>query len=409
MTETEVRDFNPFAGDPLAQLDALRTDHRIVHSPSMSAYLVLSLEGCQQVLRDDSVYSSAFALGGPLAANNPPEVMETLPGFLQAPVTAVVDADLPQHAELRRTMRRAYHGPWVESLVPEMRALAEKLVTAFPDVGDIDLVSGYSDPFVRKVMARVLGIPGDMEDSVARWAADMETVISPLVASSSQAKMAAANRLREYETWADGFVAGDRESRDVMQTYVRGAEDAEPLSRESAIYCLLVHYVAGTVTTGHAIATAIDAVLRHTQAWDRLRADPDGYAGAVCEEALRYAAPHRGLLRITTADTELEGLALPAGTLVLPMLQSAGRDESHIADARSFDPDRDAGRQAHVSFGHGRHLCVGSELARKEAGEALSALARLAPDVRLSRPEEAVEITPNYFFHGPAAVPALRA
>lgn len=405
-TDAEIRDFDPFSSDPQQQLTALRARGRVLRSPAMNdARLVLTDADCRAVLVDDQSYSSAFAMGGPLAANNSEAVIQALPAFLRADgLTAIVDADMPAHAELRRTMRRAYEPGWIQTQVPAFRATAEALIGELPPEGEVDLVARYCRPFVQRVMCGVMGVPDDMVDRVSGWARDMETIASPPVAFTEEAKLAAAERLVEYEAWAGEFVAARRDERDAIGIYAHGDGDrAQPLPRAVAMYTLLVHFVAGTVTTGHALSSTFEQLLRRPELWSACTADPEGYAPDAFEEAMRFAAPHRGLVRLTTTETTLNGETVPPGTMVLPMLQSANRDEEHFEQADQFCPGRERARD-HIAFGHGRHLCVGAELARKEAAEAIAAFATAHPNATLVDPDQDAPVEPNYFFHGPAAL-----
>ena len=60
------------------------------------------------------------------------------------------------------------------------------------------------------------------------------------------------------------------------------------------------------------------------------------------------------------------------GERVLLLVGSANRDESVFADADRYDLDRDTTKL--VSFGSGRHFCMGAPLARMEARIALHEL-----------------------------------
>jgi cytochrome P450 len=107
--------------------------------------------------------------------------------------------------------------------------------------------------------------------------------------------------------------------------------------------------------------------------WQRLKADPSR-AGLVVEEGLRWASPNQGLFRIVTADTEVAGTPIPAGSTVWVMYGSANHDDRLFADPEEFRPDR-TGLNSHIAFGHGIHFCLGAALARLEAVTALRTLA----------------------------------
>jgi len=65
---------------------------------------------------------------------------------------------------------------------------------------------------------------------------------------------------------------------------------------------------------------------------------------------------------------------LKSGVRLLLLFAAANRDPRMWDDPDRFDIARDA--SAHLSFGHGVHLCAGAPLARLEAHCLLEALAR---------------------------------
>ena len=69
----------------------------------------------------------------------------------------------------------------------------------------------------------------------------------------------------------------------------------------------------------------------------------------------------------------MQGIDIEAGRRVLLLIGSANRDEDVFADPESYDLDRST--QDLVSFGSGRHFCMGAALARMEARIALAEMA----------------------------------
>jgi cytochrome P450 len=69
--------------------------------------------------------------------------------------------------------------------------------------------------------------------------------------------------------------------------------------------------------------------------------------------------------RIAARDTQLAGVPLAKGTVVMVRMDSANRDEAQFLNAESFDIRRPNAR-THLSFGFGVHHCLGNLLARKE-------------------------------------------
>ena len=114
------------------------------------------------------------------------------------------------------------------------------------------------------------------------------------------------------------------------------------------------------------------------------------------EETLRYDTSTQMLVRVTSQPVRVQGVDIEAGRRVLLLLGSANRDEDVFPDAETYDLERRT--QDLVSFGSGRHFCMGAALARMEARVALTELAQAGAGLR-HRPDG----------HGSASTPSTCA
>ena len=71
-------------------------------------------------------------------------------------------------------------------------------------------------------------------------------------------------------------------------------------------------------------------------------------------------------------DTEIDGVAIPAGSMCWVMFGAANRDPEVFPDPDRFDVGR--ADNPHLAFGGGTHRCLGVHLARMETQEAIGAL-----------------------------------
>ncbi len=121
---------------------------------------------------------------------------------------------------------------------------------------------------------------------------------------------------------------------------------------------------AGHDTTSYALSGGLEQLLRHP---DQLRAvqDDPSLAGKAAEEMIRWTSPVRSFFRWAQEDTELSGVTIPKGDVVLTSYPSANRDEDVFVDPMRFDINRpDADKL--LSFGLGMHFCLGAQVARRE-------------------------------------------
>jgi cytochrome P450 len=104
----------------------------------------------------------------------------------------------------------------------------------------------------------------------------------------------------------------------------------------------------------------------------------------VVEEGLRRDPPIVTWRRVAGRDTELDGVALPAGTPVVLWLAKAGRDLGLVAAPDAFRPGQ-RGSRRHLAFGAGAHRCIGAELSRMEAAVVVAETAPLLRRVDVVR------------------------
>ena len=69
--------------------------------------------------------------------------------------------------------------------------------------------------------------------------------------------------------------------------------------------------------------------------------------------------------RLVVQDTEVGGVKIPAGSIVLVVWGSANRDENVFKCPEQFDVERSNAKD-HMAFGNGPHFCMGAPLARME-------------------------------------------
>jgi pentalenene oxygenase len=178
----------------------------------------------------------------------------------------------------------------------------------------------------------------------------------------------------------------------------RDPETGEGLSDVELREQVMALLVAGTETTAAALTSTFHLLDRHRDVERRLQGEVDQVLGGrparlddlpgldftrrTFLEALRLYPPGWILTRRTTADVELGGHRLPAGTTVLFSPYALQRDPELFPEPERFDPDRflperekAIARFAMLPFSAGKRKCMGDAFAMNMAQIVLGTLA----------------------------------
>ncbi|MEV0800777.1 cytochrome P450 [Kribbella sp. NPDC050281] len=392
-------EFDPFQAhrnDPYPLFKQLREQFPVAPSQTLGGVqLVTRYDDIERIAADPETFSSVGSLPVPVAGNVP-EVIAALPEFAVDPdVASGVEVDGARHDRMRATIQRAYRGPRVSALAADVERHANALLDQVAGDGRADLAAVYAHPLVSRATSMLLGVPEDYHDRYEIWAHSMAAILTPT--APVEQKLQAARQLHDYQAFALDWRDQRRKAPtdDVFSTFAAGeVGEAEPLHDNELLYTMLLHWVAGYDTTRNAILSTLYLMLRHPGLWERAT-DPRE-AEHIAEEALRFEAPHRGLMRVTTKPVSISGTDLPAGTPLLLMFASANRDATAFADPDQFVVDRPNAKQ-HLAFGKGPHVCPGATMARYEIRTAARVAAIRLPGAELaSEPEWRAD----YFFRG---------
>jgi cytochrome P450 len=160
---------------------------------------------------------------------------------------------------------------------------------------------------------------------------------------------------------------------------------------------------AGSGTTWKQMGTTLTALLQRPEMLDAVRNDRSLLRPAI-EESVRWMPTDPMFSRWVARDTELGGVALPAGSVVHINIGAANRDPKRWDRPDEFDIFRLL--RPNLGFGQGAHICLGMHVARAEMATAISALLDRLPNLRLDPDGEAPRFVGMYE-RGATAIPVL--
>ncbi|MEU1689471.1 cytochrome P450 [Micromonospora sp. NPDC005707] len=314
----------------------------------------------------------------------------------------VLHSNPPDHGRLRKLVSAAFTRRRTEALAPRIQELTDDLLDAFADRDQVDLVPALTFPLPFKVIAELLGVPAEDSEIFQGWA---NTITQGTLARPEEF-IGAATRLVEYARTL--IELKRREPADDLLSGLVGVSDGgDRLSEDELTSMVFLMLIAGHATTTNLIGNGVHDLLTHPETLAAVRADPERLPTAI-EEFLRYEAPLRmATPRRAAEDVSIGGATIPRGDMVFISLVAANHDPALFAEPERFDIGRE--KNAHLSFGHGLHHCMGAPLARLEARIAIGTLLARFPKLRLAVPPEQLTRQTSILMNGWESLPvALR-
>ncbi len=297
---------------------------------------------------------------------------------------SMVQIDEPDHTRLRSIVSRAFTPRAVERLRTQAEGIVERKLAELDAAGAMDVVHDFAYPYTVEIIASMLGLPLDDGPRLVAWTHAITPYLMPNATDDDveRADRAATEMSEYFLRFADQRREGAAD--DMIGALAQAEESGDRLSRSELAAMCFEMVGAGHETTASQIPNGVFAFLRHPDQLALLREQPELMPSAV-EECLRYEGPLRSPNPlVASADVELGGKVIPAGSRVMVWVSAANRDPAVFRDPDRFDITRTENR--HLAFSSGIHFCLGAALARMETATALAGILAL-PDVALADPE----------------------
>jgi cytochrome P450 len=280
--------------------------------------------------------------------------------------------DAPRHTRMRALVSRGFTPRRVLDLEQRVRGLARKHLDACLRTDAFDFVGEFAGLLPMDVVSELVGVP-EQDRQRLRLLADTLLHREDGLVAVPRAGAEAALQLVVY--FAD--MIAERRARpgaaDLTSALLAAEIDGDQLTDEEIVGFLFLMIVAGNETTTKLLANAIYWGWRNPAELAKPMADP-ARIGAWVEETLRYDSTSQALARTLTQDFTAHGQTVPAGHRLVLLIGAANRDAAVFPEPDAYDLDRDT--SALISFGAGRHYCLGANLARLEAKVALTEFTR---------------------------------
>jgi len=305
-------------------------------------------------------------------------VLEMIRSGMQIPKGLFIFEDPPLHNLHRGLMGRVFTPRRVALLEDRMRALCADILDPLVGGSGFDFVRDLGADLPMRVISEILGIPEEDQEAVRDGidkGMQLKDGEAPQLRGSIDV-LTDRDRFVEYIEFRRKNPSDDLMSALIEVKFVDENDEERHLDEEEILNYSVLLAAAGNETTTKLIGWTGYLLGNHPAQRQRLIDDPGLIPGAI-EEILRYEAPSPVQARYVAEDTEIHGVTLPEGAVLLMLTAAANRDERKFDDPDRFDVGRNIDR--HVTFGHGVHFCMGAALARMEGLIALEEVLKRFP------------------------------
>ncbi len=370
--------------NPFPEFARLRTEDPVHWSPAMKAWIVTRYADVKQVALNNRQISADRLT--PFFKTNPEYQRGSIDSLVRYLNHWMVFRDPPDHTRLRRLFNKAFTPTSVENLRPNIEDIVGHLIDGMQAKAGrgetVDYIADFAYPLPASVIMDLLGVPRADLERVKLWSDDIALFIGTAQVAGNKYLRAESGAKAMSDYFRTLVEARTAEPRDDMITHlVLARDDRDALSTDEIIGTCILLLFAGHETTSNLIGNGFFYSMKNRGQWERLIADPS-LAPAAVEEFLRYDGPSGAFARVAAADLEMGGKTIREGQRVFAFMNAANRDPEAFDDPERFDIGRET--NAHLTFGHGIHFCLGAPLARLEAQIAAIRLTERLPHIRLS-------------------------
>ena len=354
---------------PFEFYSSMRKNNPIVFDEQNRQWILYRYNDIEKILRDPIKFSSKFE-----QSQVPEEYQENL----NRP--SLLNTDPPYHRKLRSVVDTLFVPIEISRLGPRIENIANSLIDNIieKDNNTMDLITDFAYPLPATVIAELLGVPSEDQDTFHQWA---DNIVSLEINNDVDSIRKADKTVTDMDIYFSNLIEKKKKTptNDLISHIIKAKVDGHSLSEKEILsFCSLL-LNAGHVTTVNLIGNLIFSLLENPQEFKRLQENQNSLIKPAIEETLRYRSPVQFLVRtakdnMILSENGKEGgiqqkQEIQKGQGLVLYIGSANHDETIFTDPERFDITRKNLR--HLGFGNGIHFCLGAPLARLEGQIAL--------------------------------------
>lgn len=341
----------------------------IVQVEGRRLYLVFGHALVNEILKRPDDFSTTVSFGTAMTANSRSD-SGSVDRWKRFPKFASNDVSV--HRKLHLASAAALRGLDDEAIFEDSKRVAHDVLTELSGRGEsVSLQVGFAQPYVGRVLARVLGLD---PDDWPRWLEYGEAIRDqsfPAVLDRDE-----FDRSRQRFDEINEFLAHRLSAPDARRGGVLdliGATSELELVEKIAVARPL--FLGGMISTAGSVAALVAQVFGDRPVRG-VKLEVDDFTAAALlprvDEHLRLLSPVHGALRFARHCCEVGRIEVQKHDVFVLLFGAANRDPRVFDRPATFELGRARIRES-LAFGAGIHSCTGARLARVELAAALAA------------------------------------
>lgn len=333
-------------GNPWPLYEWLREEAPLYWDDENKVWCVSSYEGIVRVARDPKTFTSA-------EGNRPGLPYDG----------SFIHADGKKHTERRGLVKDRFGPKAIAKLEDHIRDAAVKLIDAVAERGSCEFVEDIAARLPMQLISEITGVPEEHHDTCRRY-------LDTFCKGGNGPKHVTEEVNEAFYAWAEVHfqLVMERmvEPKDDLLSLWLASTDLEhsTFDEEVLLFEHTMMLVGGSETTRNVITGGLYELIQRPEDLAYLRAHREAIPNAV-EEMLRWVTPFVSMSRTATCDVDWDGTTIHEGDEIMMLYPAANRQPDKFPDPYTFDIHRKFD-VPNLSFGYGKHFCIGAVLARTE-------------------------------------------
>ncbi|MEQ8423875.1 MAG: cytochrome P450, partial [Cyclobacteriaceae bacterium] len=328
-----------------------------VHQAPSGEWIITNYEDARAILKDDRFKVGNRAEWLNKVSAKYLDKWQKYSAIIEALQSFLVFKNPPDHTALRKLVMQAWNNREVDDIIKSnIQYLLDKA-----NSDQIDIASDLATPLPTLTMTKILGLPEEDHDHLARLSHQMMKSLDFYLTFRELGKMTEATRLFTdyFERLTEQKLAKPDDK--LLSRLILLNEEKNIPHHELIANCYFLFIAGGETTAGLIGPGLFHLVSQNKFTRDNLVADS---VGKVVDELLRFDSPTQLVGRIASTQIKVADHEFAEGDLITVCLGAANRDPKKFKTPDELALDRNPNH--HLAFSTGIHRCLGDWLAKRE-------------------------------------------